>query len=257
MLKNRSGEAISGGEDRPRKKLSFRDPEVMTPIRTGPLSAPTTKSTTPLPQLSRPHSVAGVVGLGGLSAQSGLPGMSSPTPSSPSSAGVFFKGVATSLGVLSHTVASKGMPLHLVNHSPTRSSSHKAESRPHISQEEIRGQSQKSTISKKEDKSPLAEETVLSSSPTTKRPHIQQIAKAISTKISSRENHSKKNSSRQSTRKQNSDLVPSPNSPTVDRSRKTQQSFPCPSLEDLELEVCSCNKKKPTALNQKGKFWKY
>ena len=82
-------------DDRPRKKLSFREPEVMPQTPNGvPLSAPPGTGTPPSSKsfpgkhiLTRPHSISGVFGLGGLSGalSSNVPGMAKRPVSTPGS----------------------------------------------------------------------------------------------------------------------------------------------------------------------------
>lgn len=92
MLKQRGP---APAEPVPRKKLSFREPEVESPTRngaTGPTSAPPLYSPARMQthrhNLGRPHSVAGVVGLGGFSSLGGVPGIQGSTNVTTSVSGV-------------------------------------------------------------------------------------------------------------------------------------------------------------------------
>ncbi|XP_071529704.1 uncharacterized protein [Panulirus ornatus] len=103
MLKQHGGSdaAMCVPDDRPRKKLSFREPEVVTPSRNGGHAATLSHRhhgvALPLHSalhhhsqlhhphhssrhtLGRPHSIAGIVGLGGFSALGGVPGVANLT----------------------------------------------------------------------------------------------------------------------------------------------------------------------------------
>nr|XP_027235837.1 LOW QUALITY PROTEIN: proline-rich protein 36-like [Penaeus vannamei] len=100
MLKQPGGTdaAMCVPDERPRKKLSFREPEVVAPSRNGghahgaslrhpppspahsALHAPHHSHHALRHSIGRPHSIAGIVGLGGLSALGGVPGVANPGP---------------------------------------------------------------------------------------------------------------------------------------------------------------------------------
>ncbi|XP_069986032.1 nascent polypeptide-associated complex subunit alpha, muscle-specific form-like isoform X2 [Penaeus vannamei] len=102
MLKQPGGTdaAMCVPDERPRKKLSFREPEVVAPSRNGghahgaslrhpppspahsALHAPHHSHHALRHSIGRPHSIAGIVGLGGLSALGGVPGVANPGPAS-------------------------------------------------------------------------------------------------------------------------------------------------------------------------------
>nr|XP_045609746.1 mucin-6-like isoform X1 [Procambarus clarkii] len=99
MLKQHGGTdaAMCVPDDRPRKKLSFREPEVVTSSRNGGHAATLPRrhqgvalhsvllnhtqqhQHSPRQQFGRPHSIAGIVGLGGFSALGGVPGLANVT----------------------------------------------------------------------------------------------------------------------------------------------------------------------------------
>ncbi|XP_045131532.1 flocculation protein FLO11-like isoform X2 [Portunus trituberculatus] len=140
MLKHPGGTdaAMCVPDDRPRKKLSFREPEVVTPSRNGghTSSRRPPDSTTQPPHsvlhhpshdhsgqhhqsgdqppshyhphttrqgLGRPHSIAGIVGLSGFSALGGVPGVTNMIPT------VLSQGV-TSSGTVSGVTSMLGNP---------------------------------------------------------------------------------------------------------------------------------------------------
>ncbi|XP_063615570.1 nascent polypeptide-associated complex subunit alpha, muscle-specific form-like isoform X1 [Penaeus indicus] len=120
MLKQPGGTdaAMCVPDERPRKKLSFREPEVVAPSRNGghahgaslrhpppspahsALHAPHHSHHALRHSLGRPHSIAGIVGLGGLSALGGVPGVANPGPASGAQC-VTSPGAATVSGVTS------------------------------------------------------------------------------------------------------------------------------------------------------------
>lgn len=147
-------------DDRPRKKLSFREPEVVTPSRNGGqspiLHLPPDGTTLPphsvlhhpsshhhhhshhhphatRQSLGRPHSIAGIVGLGGFSALGGLPGVTNMT-SVVVSQGVTSSGSVSGVtsmlgnpGLLSHPgILAAGQPAPILT--PPTSPTHAASS---------------------------------------------------------------------------------------------------------------------------------
>lgn len=155
-------------DDRPRKKLSFREPEVVTPTRNGGqspvLHLPPDGTTLPAhsvlhhpshdqsgqhhhpghyhpshhhphasrQSLGRPHSIAGIVGLGGFSALGGVPGVTNMT-SIVVSQGVTSSGSVSGVtsmlgnpGLLSHPGILAGPPTPILT--PPTSPTHAASS---------------------------------------------------------------------------------------------------------------------------------
>ena len=155
-------------DDRPRKKLSFREPEVVTPSRNGgrasTLHRPPDSTTLPphsvlhhpshdhsghhhhsgdhhsthhhphmaRQSLGRPHSIAGIVGLGGFSALGGVPGVTNMIPAAVSY-GVTSSGSVSGVtsmfgnpGLLSHPSILAGPPTPILT--PPTSPTHAASS---------------------------------------------------------------------------------------------------------------------------------
>ena len=235
MLKQRGP---TPGEAAPRKKLSFREPEVESPTRNGgagPISAPPLYSPTRgvhhRHHIGRPHSVAGVVGLGGFSALGGVPGI----PNSGSNQGTTspIPGVTTMLsnpalitpgGFASGVSNVPASPILTPPNSPIRTSSGNTYSPP-----TPRTVTSKSGKAQQDQPKPVRPTSLIQS---------DNKSKANSLPKSDRSKNVNRATGKASQLKQDNDIIMNGRPRTYSASAVDNSSHSV-SLENIDLEVCN------------------